>query len=680
VVPAWLSLLGAMLLTAAISPGAALAESPQPDPAAEASASSDLANLSLEQLMDVEVTSVSKKPQRIADVAAAIYVISQEDIRRSGMTSIAELLRTVPGLDVAQTDSQRWAVGSRGFNDIYSGKLLVLVDGRSVYAPTFSGVLWDTQDLPLQDIERIEVIRGPGGTIWGANAVNGVINIITKNARDTQGLTVTAGAGTEATGSGTIRYGGKLSDQAHFRIYLKGFDRSSFVTPTGADAGDSWRARRAGGRLDWTPSANDAVSAQVEYYGERKEGVVFPPSLVVLPTPTAQVQRTTGGHALVSWAHTFSAGSDLTFQAYFDNVAYQDTVGSATLNTYDVEVRHHVHLGSRHEVVWGGGFRRVDYQAQFNPYVTLIPPTGGEEVVNVFAQDEFTLSPTIHVIGGVKLEHNTYTGWEYEPSLRLLWTPATNHTVWAAVSRAIRMPSIGEEFLRFDAFGIPGSEFFPPLLISSFGNPGLQQSERLVSWEAGYRSALTSTLSVDLAAYYNRYTRLASTSVDTPFFELDPAPPHLVIPLRFSNLLEAEVHGFEASVNWQATRRWRLFAAYSLLLGKLSAADPSVDLTLQRNPIDSSPRHQVQLRSYLDLPGRMELDAALYHVSSLPAAFVPAYTRLDVRLGWKATDRLILSLSGQNLLQSRHQEFSPIVLAAPTEVPRTVYFTATAGF
>ncbi len=321
------------------APDEAASDAAQPAP-------DELANLSLEQLMNVEVTSVSKKAQRIADAPAAVYVISQEDIRRSGVTSIPELLRMVPGLDVAQTDAQHWAIGSRGFNDIYSGELLVLVDGRSVYAPSFAGVLWDTQDLPLQDIERIEVIRGPGATIWGANAVNGVINIITKNAADTQGLSVTAGGGTEASGSGSIRYGGKLSDQAYFRLYMKGFDRSAFVTTTGADAGDSWRSRRVGGRLDWTLSPKDTLSAQAEYFGERKQSIISPLSLVGPPAPIAQVQNTRGGHALVSWGHTFSANSDLTLQTYFDRVAYQDTVGSVTLDTYDVEARHHVRLGS----------------------------------------------------------------------------------------------------------------------------------------------------------------------------------------------------------------------------------------------------------------------------------------------------------------------------------------------
>ncbi len=336
--------------------------------------------------------------------------------------------------------------------------------------------------------------------------------------------------------------------------------------------------------------------------------------------------------------------------------------------------------GRRNEVVWGGGYRRVNYQAYPTSYVTLIPPTGHEEVFNVFAQDEFALSSKVHVIGGLKLEHNTYTGWEYEPSVRLLWTPAADHTVWAAVSRAIRMPSFGEEFIRYDIEATPGSTGSLPTLVSAFGNPGLQQAERLVAWEAGYRSALTSTLTVDLSAFYNRYTRLASSAFETPYVEFNPAPPHLLIPLRFSNQLKAETHGVEASVNWQATPRWRLSASYSLLLAKLGASDPTLDLTQQKNPITSSPHYQVQLRSYLDLPGRMELDAALYHVGGLPTGLVPAYTRVDVRLGWKATDRLTLSFSAQNLLHSRHQEFAPVVLAAPTEVPRTFYFTATAGF
>ncbi len=642
-------------------------------------AQGDLTSLPLEDLMNLEVTSVSKKPQRLSQAASAVYVITREDIRRSGMTSIADVLRMVPGLDVAQSDSRHWAISARGFNDAYSDKLLVMVDGRSVYMPISRGVLWDMQDLPLENIERIEVIRGPGGTIWGANAVNGVINIITMRAQDTPGPAASVSVGSDGTGPLTVRYGGALSDGAHFRVYVTGFDRAPSVTSDGADAGDGWRGLRTGARLDWAPSTVDEVSVQGAFYAERMSEVMSLPDLLAPPEPTATVQHSSGGHAILAWTHHFSPDSDTTLQAYYDRVDYEEYLGRFGVDAYDVEARHRIRMG-RHEVVWGAGFHSVAYTAPLGPYITLVPPQGDDQVFNLFAQDEIDLGRNVHLIAGAKLEHNTYTGWENEPSLRVLWQPSANHTLWAAVARAIRTPSIGEEFIRFNAAAVPGSPLFPPVLVAALGNPGAQQSERLVSWEAGYRGVVAPRLSLDLSVFYNRYSSLASISTEPPVFELVPPPPHLLLAYRYGNLLKGETYGLEATARWQVTPRWRLVAGYSLLLGGISSDDPSLDMTVQRNVFGRSPRHQVQLHSYLDLPGRTELDAALYHVSALTADAIPAYTRVDLRLGWQATDRLAFSLSVRNLLQSRHSEFVPIYYAAPTQIPRTVSFAITAGF
>ncbi|MDR3512604.1 MAG: TonB-dependent receptor [Caulobacteraceae bacterium] len=666
-----------VLLASLAGPPAARAQDKAQAPEAD---TAHLLDLPIEQLMDIEVTSVGKKPQRLADAAAALYVITQDDIRRSGMTSVPELLRMVPGLDVAQANSHSWAISVRGSNDIYATKLLVLVDGRSVYTPLFSGVMWDTLDLPLQDIDRIEVIRGSGGTIWGANAVNGVINIVTKKADDTQGLQASVTTGTGSANSGWIRYGGKLSDNAYYRAYLEGSNQAAFVTPEGKNAGDSWRDLHGGVRLDWTPSSADAVSAQAEYFSERMESLIYLPSLVGPTTASALVEHNSGGHALVSWNHRFSTDSDLTLQAYFDRTVTDAYTGSVSINTYDLEVRHHIQLGSRNEVVWGGGYRWLNYTSRDTQYISLTPSTGKEAIFNTFVQDEFALTRTVHLIGGVKVEHNTFTGWDDEPSLRLVWEPTPNQTVWAAVSRSVRAPSITEEFLRFNIVGTPATATSPPTLLAIIGNPGKQESERATSFEVGYRTTLTPRAVLFVTAFYDREADLESLSPQPAFMELLPAPAHLVLPIREGNLLRGETYGAEAHANWQVTQRWKLFAAYSLLLGNLSTSDPTVNLTLQRNGVGLSPRHQVQIRSYLDLPARTEFDAALYYASALSAAPVPAYTRLDLRFGWRATNHLSFSLSGQNLLQPRHKEFLASYYGALTEVPRTAYLTATVGF
>jgi iron complex outermembrane receptor protein len=674
--PSSLGLLAVLLATCAglltAAPASALA---QPADAGGSADAQKLLDLPIEQLMNLEVTSVGKKPERLGDTAAAVYVITQEDIRRSGLTSIPELLRMVPGLDVAQTDARHWAVSVRGFNSVYASKLLVLVDGRSVYTPVFSGVLWDQQDLPLEDIDRIEVIRGPGATIWGANAVNGVINIITKPAADTQGPSASFGVGTDTTAEGTLQQGGKLGPDASYRIYLRGLERRSFDTPDGGSAGDRWREGRLGARLDWSPSAADDLSLQGESFGERTDGILLPPSLVGPPVPTSVVQKDWGGHVLGAWNHRFSANSELTVQGYFDRMHWEDYTDAIGVDTYDLEVRHHLQPGARHDIVWGAGFRDVRYDARPNPYVTVVPYQGSEQIFNVFAQDEFALASSVHLIGGIKFEHNSFTGWESEPSLRVVWTPAANQTLWAAVSRAIRMPSIGDEAVVFNRIGFPATTVSPPILVRVLGDPGLQRSEELVAWEAGYRAAVGRSVELDLATFYNRYSSLASIGSGAPFFEPAPPPPHLVAPQVYGNQLKAQSYGLEAQVNWQATRRWRLSASYSLLQARVSAAAPGVDLASQGLVQGFGPHYQLQLRSYLDLPGRVELDSAIYRVGRIAGTGTPAYTRLDIRLGWRVNDRLSASLSGRNLLQARHAEFSALDLSAPVQVPRSVYAT-----
>ncbi|MBT2189073.1 TonB-dependent receptor plug domain-containing protein [Sphingobium nicotianae] len=643
-----------------------------------------LLDLSLDQLMNIEVTSVSKRPESLGGAAAAVYVITQEDIRRSGMSSVPELLRMVPGLQVARFSAHDWAIGARGYDVAFPGKMLVLVDGRSVYTPVLSAVLWDLHELPLQDIERIEVIRGPGATIWGANAVDGVINIITRNARDTPGLVASASGGTSDDGTVAVSYGGKLSDSAFYRVYGKILNRAALRTSTGGDAGDSWRQTRGGVRLDWTPSAADTLSMNAEYYDERANSLALFPNLTGPIVATPQVQINRGGHLLANWNHRFSPASDLTAQGYYDKVHTQFINADVRFDTYDVELRHHVVLGMRHDLVWGGGYRRITYDSRATQVISVSPPSGGETVYNLFTQDDFALTGRLHLIAGLKLEHNSYTGWENEPTLRLRWSIAPDHTVWAAVSKAVRTPSFGDEFARANLAVTPASPTAPPALIAVFGNPGAVDAERLTSWQVGYRGAIEDNLAIDASGFYNRYTKAQSVTTGTPFLESSPPPTHLVVPLVYRNQAAGELYGMELAIRWQILRTWQLFGAYSLNLGDIRPVDPSAALLVGRGP-----HHGFQIRSQLDLPGRTEFDAAIYYASEYQvgdfdlansaSTAIPAYVRLDLRFGWWASDHLSFSLSGENLLQSRHPESSP-TLSVQTEVPRTVNLTATARF
>ncbi len=632
----------------------------------------DLAGLPLDQLMDIQVTSVSKRAERLGDTAAAIFVITQEDIRRSGLTTLPDILRLAPGVDVAQSDADHWAVSIRGNNGIYSAKLLVLVDGRSIYSPLFSGVFWGVQSVVVQDIERIEVIRGSGGAVWGANAMNGVINIITKPASETQGLMVAATTGSDLKGELTARYGGQISGNASYRVFVKGFDHDGLVTATGADAGDAASQINGGFRLDWSPSAVDAVSFQGEVYADAAHARLLLPTIGSPPTVTPVIERNSGGHGLVNWQHNLSATSDVTVQAYFDRANTEEITNADRDDTFDIDVRHHF-IAGRHDIVWGGGYRYISSSTGTSPLVSFTQTSVEQRIANMFAQDEIALAPTVKVIAGLKLEHNNFTGLELEPTLRALWSPSSVQTLWMAVSRAVRTPADEERLIEVVTAALPGQ---PPIITEGFGNPN-QASETMISLEGGYRASPRSNLSVDVAVYYNRYSDLGGVAPLTPFLSFTPPPPHIVIPLQFNNTASGHTYGGEISSSWQVTRSWRLSANYDLMIADV-AAGSSATMVLDINAPGDNPRHQVQIRSHLDLPMRFEFDVDAHYVSRLVALAVPAYTRLDARLGWRATERIEIGVIGRNLLTDRHIEFIPALYRAPSQVPRSVrvYFTA----
>jgi len=618
----------------------------------------DLTTTSIEDLINVEVTSVSKKEQKLSTTAAAIFVITQEDIRRSGMTSIPELLRMVPGLDVARIDASKWAIAARGFNDRFSDKLLVLIDGRSLYSTAQAGVFWEVQNLPLDDIDRIEVIRGPGATLWGAGAVNGVINIITKSASDTQGGLVTMGGGLQERGFSSFRYGGQTGQKGHYRIYGNGFDRGPFakdsddiVTDT-----DGWHAFQGGFRSDWQLSRRDALTVEGDaYQGDQHQAedltMLTPPFSQEVVTQTAL----SGGNVFARWTRTYSTRSEMSLQFSYAADTRNDRKLQGFTQWLDFDFQDRFALGPRHDVVWGLEYRRTPSSFGNTFQVSFLPPNESLSLYSGFVQDEITLIPNrLHFIAGTKLEHAAYTGFNAQPNGRLLWTPTKKQTIWASVAVAERTPDRADRGLVADVAAFPGPGVSPAVL-AILGDPNTK-NERVLAYELGYRVQPLSRLSFDFASFYNHYRDLNTNEPGTPFFAANPAPGHLVIPLFFSNKMHGDGYGAEISAGWQITNRWKVNAAYSLLWVFLTPNVGSMDVTAAQSG-ENSPDHQIQVRSQWNLPRNFEFDQSIYFVSDIANDQIRDYTRGDLRFGWRPREGTEISIVGQNLLEPRHLEF-----------------------
>lgn len=597
--------------------------------------------LSMEELMDIEVISVSKQKEKIVQAASAIQIITYDDIRSSGATSVAEALKLASNLQVAQVNSSQWAISARGFNNVLANKLLVLIDGRVVYTPMYAGVFWDVQNLVLEDIERIEVISGPGGTLWGANAVNGVINIITKNTRDTQGVYAEAAAGTELRSLGSLRYGGKLSDKLSYRVYGTAFKRGNTLFQDSIEANDDWHMAQGGLRLDWESSANDAITFQANYYDGR-------------PDPdSGKPVAASGRNALARWNHALSEKSDFQVQAFYDRTWRDFRNGFAEkLTTYDIEGLHRLKLGRNHALIYGLGFRMMDHDVQNLELFAFKPADKSLYLYNAFVQDGITLiREKLQLTVGIKIEHNTYTHYQYQPNARLTWMPRPNQTIWSAVSRAVRNPArIDREFYLYFAPNLPyisGSDF---------------QSEELLAYELGWRTQSKSNMSVSVSVFYNRYDNIRSV-------ELGPAP--LYIPVTFGNGVKGETYGIELSATQQITENWKLRLGYTYLDKELSVKSNSTD---QNNGTAESndPNHQALLQSTLQLFKIVRLGTVLRYVGRLPQPRISGYTGLDVNIGIKLTKMIELNITGQNLLQDHHTEFIPSS-PAPKDIERSIY-------
>jgi len=616
--------------------------------------------------MEVQVTSVARKAQAVGDTAAAVHVVTREDIRRAGLSSIPEALRLVPGLQVARFNAHQWAISARGFNARTANKLLVLIDGRSVYSPLFSGVFWDMHDLPIEDLDRIEVILGPGGTLWGANAVNGIINIVTRGAAETQGVAVELGAGSPETADATVRYGGRLGEAGHFRLYARHREHDEFDLTSGAGADDAWRVARGGFRADLEPSHRDAFTLAGDLQSGRldqtvKLASIAPPGQF----PTADTLDTRGAHLLGRWLRDHQSGAQTTVQTYWDHVRREEAVAEQRVNVFDIDVQHRLAPLGAHEITWGFGYRlsAIDLDGSFT--ISLSDTERHDQVLSAFVHDRIRLRDDLALSLGSKLEHNDFTGFEAQPSARLAWNVTERHSVWAAATRAVRTPTPSETTLRFNQTALPGA---PPRLISFFGEDELG-SEKVAAFEIGFRGEVLPRVSLDVAAFYNRYEDLISTRAGTP--RLEPGP-RVLVPFRFGNLIDGETFGLEAVANWRPVERWSLRAAYTWLEvdvhGKTASAG-GVELAE-----GSDPEQQVQLHSRLDLRHDLAFDASLYWVDRLQAFDLPSYTRLDLRLAWRPTPGLEASVGALNVLDDRHAEFgdaSDTVLAS--EVPRAFY-------
>jgi len=594
-------------------------------------------------------------------------VITADDIRRSGATSLPEVLRLAPGVQVSAISNNKWSVTIRGFSGRFSNKLLVLVDGRSIYSPLFSGVQWEYNDLPLENVERIEVIRGPGGSLWGANAVNGVINITTRSAHDTQGGLLSGGLGTEQRAFGTARYGWALDDQSSLQLYAKAKDVDPSRTLAGATGPDDWQSQLGGFRMDRTLESGHFM-LQGSLYDSRPGDEVTATTL----TGTTQLLRTgnaaSGGHLLARWEHTDANGKLHALQGYLEHSALEVSgAGKEDRDTLNLEYQQQLRLGESHEIVWGLGYLLSRDVIPATATTVFTPASRTIDLPSVFVQDEITLVPERWFLTlGSRFEHNDFSGFEIQPNLRLLFTPDRNDSLWAAVSRAVRTPSRGEAD-SLAALGMQG-----PLVVRAVGNPEMD-AEKLAALDLGWRRQWSPKVSSDLAGFFYRYNDLRASLLSPNFFVLPPT-----LDLLTTNAIEADVFGLELSVDWRVRADWHLQAHYAWIKLDPDALDPTRYLPL--NFPDETPTQQFSLLSSLDLTAKLRWDVWLRHTSKLKVSGItrsydiPAYTALDMGLAWKPVDSLEISLVGQNLLDPSHMEFiDQQIPATPVEIERGVY-------
>jgi iron complex outermembrane receptor protein len=637
------------LLASACALGAVVA-----GPAGAQLLAGNLADLSLEELGNIEITSVSKHGERLADAPASVFVITAENIRRSGVKNLPEALRLAPNLQVAQVSASSHAITARGFNGTAANKLLVLIDGRSVYTPLFSGVFWDVQDVLLEDIERIEVISGPAGTLWGTNAVNGVINVITRSAKNTQGGLVAAGAGNRESNA-AARYGGTAGSEGHFRVYGQYLDRDNTATAAGTAKSDASHKAQGGFRADWQGTADRLTVEGNAYRG--LEGQPLPGSISLTTVPdSVDPIPVAGVNLLARWERALTDGGQVSLQAYYDRTERTIPLRfDESLDIFDVQFQHSLRLADVHALAWGAevryGMDRVVNSAVF----AFLPADVNQKWVSLFAQDEITLTPDLRVTAGARIERNDYTGIEFLPDIRLAWKFAPDHLLWTAASRAARSPSR----LDRDAF-FPGQ---PPFLLDGGSNV---RSEIANVYQIGYRGQFAARVSFSVTGFYAAYDHLRTQAL---------APSRTAVV--FANDMEGHTTGIEMWGAYQASSIWRLSGGLSVLRERLTLKPGGIDAAAPA-AAGRDPALSWLLRSSLDLPAQTELDFTARHVSALTNPTVPEYTAVDVRLGWTPRPDLELSVTGQNLFDGGHGEFTDV--STRTEFGRNVFFKIVARF
>ena len=639
----------------------------------------DLTELSIQELMDLDVTSVSKKKQKLLDAAAAVYVITGQDLHRSGVTSIPEALRMVPGVQVAQIDASKWAISARGFNAQWANKLLVLIDGRTVYSPLYSGVYWDVQDLLMEDIERIEVIRGPGASLWGANAVNGVINIITKTAADTQGGLISVGAGTVERALAATRYGGSIRQDTHWRVYAKYHERDADFDMVGNIAAEDETVFRLGFRMDSKVSSDSNMTLQGDVYaGDVGTNVIAYSPVFPFFDKFHEDENIAGGNVLLRWRQDVKPSVNWMLQLYYDRSERENDLLEENRDTLDLELQGQFSMGSRHEVTWGLGYRYTQDDIEGSFSVNFDPDSQEENLFNLFIQDDILLiRDLVSAVIGVKLEHNDYSDFEVQPSLRFSWTPNEKNTLWAAVSRAVRTPSRSDHDIVIHPFVSPpfSAENPSPLpVIGEIAGSERFDSEELLAFELGYRVQISGSLSLDVATFYNEYDNLQTGETGAPYPVGFPAPSYMVFPIILDSKMEGETYGVEVLLEWRPLSWWRCQTTYAFLQIQLHADNDSTDTMTEAGFEGGSPHHTFGFRSMLDLPGNINLDLWSRYVDNLPVQNVSSYVELDARLSWMPANNVEIELVGQNLLDSEHTEFFEQTTAIiPEEIERRFY-------
>jgi iron complex outermembrane receptor protein len=639
-----------------------------------------LTELTLEELMDVEVTLPSRRPEALSNASAAIYVVTQDDIRRSGVTNIPDALRLAPGVQVAEANSSQWFVGIRGFASRLNPTLLALMDGRSLYTPLFAGTYWEVQNTFLEDIDRIEVVRGPGGALWGPNAFNGVINIVTKSARETQGLSTTAGGGTEDRAFGRARYGGHIGDDVYYRFYGMYFDRAAFPTTSGSTGVDGWADGQGGFRVDWQQSADDSVTLQGDLYsgsiGQNTPIIAYEPPFVSFTDKHVDVS---GGNVLGRWNRRLGASSDLTLQVYYDHTLRRDPTFTEDRNTGDIDFQHRIELPWRNEFMWGGEYRISADATHGIETIQFDPPSETLNLGSVFLQDEWWLvDDELRITAGSRFDTTTYSHFDYEPSVSFLWLPLARNAAWGSVSRAVRTPSRIERGLLLSGQPInlqrpdntaclpAGARCAYPQVT---GNPQFE-TETTLAYQLGYRLQPAPAVFADVATFFNEYDHL-ETLERLPSFDQDSPPlPHTLVPLLFTNQLHGKSYGVEVSITTRPTSWSRLSGTYAYLVLDLQEDQGSTDVSNATLAEKASPHNEVTMQGGVDLPWSAALDGVFRYVDQLQfgAQQVPAYATFDVRLAKTFASNIELALVGRNLGQATHVEAFP-----GQEVPRGMY-------